>query len=73
MLNRLGTLALVAAVVVVILVVAAIPLFLVYRSSCREGGETVTRYDVVLPWNEPPSGCADSERGIDIVADELSL
>lgn len=73
MLRRLGTSALVLAVIAVIVLVAAIPLFLVYRSSCQEGGGTVTRYDFVLPWNEPPAGCAESERGIDIVADELSL
>lgn len=73
MIRRLGTTALVVAVIAVIVVVAVIPLFLVYRSRCAEGGETVTRYDFVLPWNEPPAGCAESDRGIDIVADELSL
>ncbi|HEV2075924.1 MAG TPA: hypothetical protein VGR10_06765 [Thermoleophilaceae bacterium] len=66
--RRLGAGALTLVVLAVIVVVALVPLLLVYRSQCPVGGgETKSRYSIVLPWNDPPGECRQHEQGIDIV------
>lgn len=73
MLRGLGAGALTLIVVAVILVVAAVPLVLVYRSECPAGDDPVTSYDIVAPWDDPPQRCEDHEQGYEIVLDGLGL
>lgn len=73
MFRWLGAGALTIVVLVTILVVVAIPLLLVYRSSCPDGGDRATRYSVVLPWNDPPDECRNHERGLQVVTDAIGL
>jgi hypothetical protein len=71
--RRLGTGALTAIVVAVIVVVAAVPLLVVYKSTCDGRGETETRYSFVPPWDDPPADCQNHRRGFELLRDELSL
>ncbi len=73
MVRRLGAGALTAIVLVVIVAVAAVPLVLVYKSTCREGDEQASRYSFVPPWDDPPADCRNHRRGYELVEDELGL
>ncbi len=62
--------------IVVILVLASIPLFTLYQSECREGGDRgkrETRYSVVAPWNDPPEDCRRNKSGLDLVREGVGL
>jgi hypothetical protein len=52
-------------------VIAAVPLIVVYRSTCPSPNGTATQYSVVPPWSEPPEGCTDQQQGFDILVDAL--
>jgi hypothetical protein len=62
---------LVLLTILVILVIAAVPLIVVYRSTCPSPNGTATQYSVVPPWSEPPEGCTDHQQGFDILVDAL--
>ena len=59
--------------IAVIVVIALVPLFLVYRSICGKGDDRSSEYSFVLPWNEPPPECRDSQNGFAIVRDAVGL
>ena len=63
----------VLVVLAVIVVIALVPLFLVYKSTCGSGDERRTEYNLVLPWNEPPANCRDDMTGFQIVTDAVGL
>jgi hypothetical protein len=65
--RTLGSAALIAVAVVVIVLVALVPLLFVYRSTCPEGEAQVTSYSFVPPWSEPPAECRAHQSGLDLV------
>ena len=76
--RRFGAVALTLAAIVVIAVVVSVPLFTIYKSTCREGDRgrragTEARYSFVLPWNDPPKECRNHRNGLRLVRDELGL
>lgn len=58
-------------VVIVALVIA--PLFLVYRSKCIEDGKRVDSWNLVAPWDDPPSDCRRHQNGFEVLRDEVGL
>lgn len=73
MFRFLGAGVLTIVTIVLIVVVAAVPLLFVYRSSCPEGDGRSTSYSFVAPWNDPPSRCSNHQRGFEVVRDEVGL
>ena len=59
--------------VLVIVAIALVPLFLVYKSTCGRGDDRRTEYSLVLPWNDPPADCRSNESGFDVVKDAVGL
>ncbi len=62
--------------IAVLLALASIPLFTLYQSKCREGGDRgkqETRYSFVAPWNDPPEECRRNRSGLDLVREEVGL
>ena len=56
-----------------IALLVASPLFVVYRSKCREDGKRVDEWSLVAPWDDPPSGCRNHQNGFEILRDEVGL
>lgn len=69
----LGSGVLIALVVVLIVVVALVPLFLVHRGTCGRGQDRGTEYNFVAPWNDPPTDCRANQSGFDVVKDAVGL
>ena len=69
----LGSGILIVIAIAVIVVIALVPLFTIYKSSCGKGAERETAYNFVLPWNDPPADCRDAESGFEIVKDAVGL
>jgi hypothetical protein len=62
--------------IAVLVALASIPLFTLYQSQCREGGDRgrrETRYSFVAPWNDPPEECRRNRSGLDLVREEVGL
>ena len=49
------------------------PLFLVYRSECRDEGKRVDEWSFVAPWDDPPSDCRGHQNGFEVLKDEVGL
>lgn len=59
--------------IAVIAAIVAGPLFLVYRSKCREDGKRVDSWSLVAPWDDPPSDCRGHENGFEVLKSEVGL
>ena len=61
--------------IVLVLIAAVIvgPLFLVYRSKCKEDGKRVDSWSLVAPWDDPPSDCRRHENGFEVLKEEIGL
>jgi len=62
--------------IAVLVALASIPLFTLYQSQCREGGDQgkrETRYSFVAPWDDPPEECRRNRNGFELVKDEIGL
>ena len=71
--TAIGTGLRLAIILVVIAAIVVGPLFLVYRSKCREGGERVDSWSIVAPWDDPPSDCRRHQNGFEVLKDEVGL
>lgn len=69
----MGSGLLIVSAIVVIVLIALVPLFTIYKSSCGRGDERETQYNFVLPWNDPPAECRDAQSGFEIVTDAVGL
>lgn len=60
-------------VVIVLLIVAAIalPLAVVYRSTCPDEGGAQVRWSFVPPFDEPPEECRGHQDGFQVILDEV--
>jgi hypothetical protein len=58
---------------VIIAALVAAPLFLVYRSQCREDGKRVDSWSLVAPWDDPDSDCRDHQNGFEVLKEEVGL
>ena len=55
------------------LALISVPLLVVYRSQCRDGGGRETRWTFVPPWDDPPGECRQHDNGFQVILDETGL